>query len=73
MVTPPAKIGNVNINSIDVKSKPHINNNQNIKLKNFFLHTNNVPTMFNAFNILDTPNKCTENIVKSHDIVEWKS
>lgn len=70
MVTPPARIGNVNISNIDVKINPHINNNQKTKLKNFFLHTNKVPTTFKEFKILDTPSKCTENIVKSHDIVE---
>lgn len=73
IVTPPAKIGNVNINKIDVSNNPQINNNHIIKLKYFFLHTNNVPTTFKEFKILETPNRCTENIVKSHAIVEWKS
>lgn len=63
-------MGNVNINKIQVNNKPHMNNNQNMKLKNFFLQTNNVPTTFNEFKILETPSKCTEKIVKSQAIVE---
>lgn len=73
IVTPPASIGNVKINKIEVNIKPHINSNQNTKLKNFFLHTNKVPTTFKEFKILETPSKCTEKIVKSQAIVEWKS
>lgn len=44
--------------------------NQNIKLKNFLRHTNKVPTIFKEFSILEIPSKCTENMVKSHEIVE---
>lgn len=42
---------------MQVKRIPQINNNQTKKLKYFFLQTNNVPTIFKEFKILEIPNK----------------
>lgn len=56
-----------------VNNIPHINKSHTKKLKYFFLQTNNVPTIFKEFRILEIPNKCTENITKSQAKVVWKS
>lgn len=70
MVTPPARMGKVKIKRTHVISKPQINNSQHIKLKYLCLQINIVPTIFIELSILDTPSKCTENIVKSQDMEE---